>query len=289
MDVIRKTLFESGSLQIGLVEVRPRSDACGDVEQQSTNVMVLPVSGLFTKHEAPGRAMTGTSSHAVLVAADTPYRVSFPGAIGDRALTLRFGADLVPGLMDGADTASHGLLPPDAMMLRSLLLTRLATRKADAFEAETLGLDLLAASLRATGPGASRSRRATDVRQSRALERVKEAVALAPSDNWNVARLARIANLSSFHLCHVFRQITGTSLYRYVLRERLSSALAAVLDGGDDLTSIALEAGFASHSHFTAHFRKFFGCTPAVLRRTATVAGIAEFRKIVTASGRHPA
>ena len=109
------------------------------------------------------------------------------------------------------------------------------------------------------------------------------AVALAPSRKWNVAKLADIANLSPFHLCHVFRDHVGTSIHDYVLHERLAHALDAVLDCGDDLTAIALDAGFASHSHFTARFRSFFGCTPAALRRVATAAHIAELRKIVTA------
>jgi hypothetical protein len=65
----------------------------------------------------------------------------------------------------------------------------------------------------------------------------------------------RIANLSPFHLCHVFRLMVGTSIYDYVLHERLAHSLDAVLDCGSDLTAIALDAGFASHSHFTARFR----------------------------------
>ena len=98
-----------------------------------------------------------------------------------------------------------------------------------------------------------------------------------------MARLAKVANLSPFHLCHVFRDSVGTSIYDYVLHERLAQTLDAVLDCGDDLTAIALDAGFASHSHFTARFRSFFGCTPGALRRIATAAQIAELRKIVTA------
>ena len=46
---------------------------------------------------------------------------------------------------------------------------------------------------------------------------------------------------------------------------------------------LALDAGFASHSHFTARFKSFFGCTPAALRRVATTAHIDELRKILTA------
>jgi AraC-like DNA-binding protein len=114
-------------------------------------------------------------------------------------------------------------------------------------------------------------------------------VAAAPAERWSVAQLAKVASLSPFHLCHVFRATAGASLYDYVLRERLAHSLAAVLDGGDNLTAIALDAGFASHSHFTARFRGFFGITPTALRRTASAAHIAQLRKIMTAARRLPA
>jgi len=286
VEIRRKTLFESETLQVGLFESRPSSDACGEVERQSLNAIALPLSGLFAKHEAPGRQVTGTPSHAVYFAPDAPYRISFPGAIGDRAITLRFGDGLAPEQIDvrgDEGLASQGLLSAKAMMLRNLLWRRLEKGEADEFEAEAFGLDLLDVSLASVRPGQLPVRRSALARRLRALERVKEAVASAPSAKWNVARLAGVANLSPFHLCHVFREMTGTSVYDYVLHERLSRALDAVLDGGDDLTAIALDAGFASHSHFTARFRSFFGCTPAALRRVAGAAHLAELRKIVTA------
>ena len=291
MDVIRRILFESTILQIGLFEAHPVSDACGDVEQQGSHVIVLPVSGVFSRHDAPGRHVIGTPSHAVFVSADTPYRISFPGAIGDRALTLRFRHALAPDELDPQDrsehTASHGLLPAGAMIIRNLLWTRLERAEADHFEAEALGLYLLEVSLSAMRAGNALLRRSAQVRRMRALERVKEAVALAPADRWSVAKLASIANLSPFHLCHVFRRTVGTSIYEYVLRERLAQTLDAVLDSGDDLTAIALDAGFASHSHFTAHFRRFFGYTPTALRHVATAEHIGQLRKIMTAHRRH--
>jgi AraC family transcriptional regulator len=111
-------------------------------------------------------------------------------------------------------------------------------------------------------------------------------VAAAPADKWSVARLARIASWSPFHLCHVFRAVIGTSVYDYVLQERLANSLDAVLDGGDDFTAIALDAGFSSHSHFTARFRGFFGVTPTALRRAATAGHIPQLRKIMTARRR---
>jgi AraC-like DNA-binding protein len=287
LDIKRKKLFESERLQIGVFESRPTHDACGEVERQTRNAVVLPFSGLFARHDAPGRQVTGTPSHAIYFAPDAPYRISFPGAIGDRAIILRFDETLAPELVDrsaGEGPAAQGLLPASAMMLRNLLWTRLEKAEADGFEAEALGLDLLNWSLESVRPGKKPARGSALARRTRALERVKEAVASAPAEKWNVAKLASVANLSPFHLCRVFREMTGTSIYDYVLHERLARTLDAVLDCDDDLTAIALDAGFASHSHFTARFRSFFGCTPGGLRRQANAAKLAELRKIVTAS-----
>jgi len=290
MDVTRQILFESTTLQIAVFAARNVSEACGDVERQTRNVVVLPLSGVFSKHDAPGRHVIGTPSHAVFIAADTPYRLGYPGAIGDRALVLRFDDTHAPGGRDrdcggGEAPGSNGLLPAEAMMLRNLLCARLMSGQAGEFESEALGLDLLAMSLGAMRRGDASMRRATAARWTRALQRVKEAVATAPADQWNLDKLARIAHLSPFHLCRVFRRMTGASIYGYVLRERLAATLDAVLDGAD-LTTVALDAGFASHSHFTARFRDFFGCTPRALRRRASADKVAELRKIATARGR---
>src|SRR5262252_5382113 len=137
-EVVRKALFTSERLQIGSFQARPTSQACGDVERQTSNAIVLPVSGVFAKHEAPGRYVIGTPSHAVLFAAKAPYRIGFPGAIGDRALVLRFGEDVEADRLNkpnsGDSFVSYGLLSPDAMMLRNLLWERLQRSETDAFQ-----------------------------------------------------------------------------------------------------------------------------------------------------------
>ena len=152
MPVTRKSLFDSATLQIGLFEARAVSDRCGDVERQDRHAVALPLAGVFAKHDAPGHQVLGTPSHAVFVAADTPYRISFPGGIGDRALILRFGDELAPEQVDrtgDAALASNGLLPAPAMMLRNVLGARLGRDDVEDFEIETVGLDLLQASLAA--------------------------------------------------------------------------------------------------------------------------------------------
>jgi AraC family transcriptional regulator len=286
--VVRRSLLASGPICIDSFAVDPASDACGDVERQDSNVVVLPFAGVFAKHEAPGRHVVGTPSHAVFIAADTPYRLAFPGAIGDRAIILRFDNALAPEAVDrrpGETLGSHGLLSAEAMMRRDQLRQLASDPSAERFEIETSGLEVLnlcLGALRQELRQNSSSRSATHVRRARAVQRVKEAVAVAPARGWNVGSLAKIANLSPFHLCHVFREATGVSIYDYVLRERLAQALKAVLDGGD-ITAIALEAGFASHSHFTARFKRFFGSTPSTLRQRMGVEQ--QLRKIMTARG----
>jgi transcriptional regulator GlxA family with amidase domain len=59
--------------------------------------------------------------------------------------------------------------------------------------------------------------------------------------------------------------------------------LTEVIDSDRDLIAVALDAGFASHSHFTARFGAFFGLTPVEARRKANSIRIDELRKIVTA------
>jgi AraC-like DNA-binding protein len=168
------------------------------------------------------------------------------------------------------------------MILRNRLWARLGAPDIDRFEIEAYGLDLVSLSLKSLRADTARARPATAARWSRAVARVKEAVAVAPAGKWSVAELAKVAHLSPYHLCRVFREATGTPIYDYVLRERLARTIDAVLDG-DDLTGIALDAGFASHSHFTARFRAFFGCTPSAMRNGAKAGQARELRKIVTA------
>jgi AraC-like DNA-binding protein len=51
---------------------------------------------------------------------------------------------------------------------------------------------------------------------------------------------------------------------------RLRASLERVAEQRADLTSIALDLGFSSHSHFTDVFRREFGKTPSEFRKTVT-------------------
>jgi AraC-like DNA-binding protein len=52
--------------------------------------------------------------------------------------------------------------------------------------------------------------------------------------------------------------------FRHSLRVRL--ALDRLRDRSADLTTVALDLGYASHSHFTSVFRRHVGMTPSQYR-----------------------
>jgi AraC-like DNA-binding protein len=81
--------------------------------------------------------------------------------------------------------------------------------------------------------------------------------------------VARAVHCSPYHLCRVFRRHTGTSIHQYLTRLRLRAALDRLMDAGPDLTRLALDAGFSSHSHFTTAFTREFGAPPSTVRTTS--------------------
>lgn len=319
----RCTLFESEWLQVGHIRVRPASSECGELEVSPLNVLALPLAGVFAKHDGPRRHGIATPQHALLISAGRPYRLSFPGCIGDSCLALRVSSEalahVMPEAMAGSGSSSGGgfdeevfatqtLLPPAVMLARTQLWQRLAAGggEVDVLEAEQRAIDLLAAALGAARRqragaaarrgggeyveyGAHRARGAVHgsgggtSRRLRPVAHTVEAIGSAPERRWTLPELAALACVSPSHLAHVFRAETGLSVWGYVLRSRLARGLEAVLDSDAALTEVALDAGFASHSHFTAKFRALFGCTPQQLRRGASRRSACDLRRIATA------
>jgi len=73
--------------------------------------------------------------------------------------------------------------------------------------------------------------------------------------------LARIANLSPFHLHRIFCQETGMPPHAYQTQVRVNHA-KEMLQQRRPLTQVALATGFADQSHLTRHFRRVVGVTP---------------------------
>ena len=91
----------------------------------------------------------------------------------------------------------------------------------------------------------------------------------SPQQPTRLSQTARALGASPSSLASAFRTVERVSFYRYSLNLRLARA-AALLPSSDDLARLALDLGFASHSHFSTAFHRWAGLTPSAFRAEAT-------------------
>ncbi len=79
--------------------------------------------------------------------------------------------------------------------------------------------------------------------------------------------LARVANFSAFHFHRIFRAMVGEPVGVYIARLRIEKA-ATLLDADPsrDISSLAIDVGFASPSTFARRFRAHFGMSASQWR-----------------------
>jgi AraC family transcriptional regulator len=85
----------------------------------------------------------------------------------------------------------------------------------------------------------------------------------------SLADLAACLHLSVPHFERMFRATTHRPPYRYVLELRLERARTLLETTRLPLAEVARQCGFASQSHFTTHFRRYVGISPARFARGA--------------------
>lgn len=102
---------------------------------------------------------------------------------------------------------------------------------------------------------------------ARLLGRAKEYLSANLSAPVQLTHVARAVGTSPAYLTSVFSRLEGVPLHRYLVRLRLARALVDV-PRTSDLTGLACDLGFSHHSHFTAAFRRAFGCTPSRFRES---------------------
>lgn len=78
--------------------------------------------------------------------------------------------------------------------------------------------------------------------------------------------LSKLAGLTKHQLLIAFRKTFGTTPAQYIILQRLRCAQRQLIETKKDVTTIALDSGFSSHSHLTTCFVKHFGCGPAKFR-----------------------
>jgi AraC-like DNA-binding protein len=208
---------------------------------------------------------------ATLWRRDTSYRVRHPVAGGDRCTVFRLtpqGSRTLWELFPGRRQRAARSRPLDGrgylLHRRALERARRGRGPAGALGLEEAALAVLHQVVSDGDPDTGAPRAAA---AGRYVDRARDIIARDFLRPLTVEGIAREAHCSPFHLSRLFRRATGVSLYRAVVRLRLRAALERVMDEPAALATIALDCGFASHSHFTDAFRAEYGCAPSAARQ----------------------
>jgi AraC-like DNA-binding protein len=255
------------------VQCRGSHSSRSTEEYSSRTHLVFPYRGIYVRHVGSEQAVAD-ANHVLFFNASEGYRVSHPIAGGDASLVLLPGESILQEIVPASIVEAKGTvlfrklqqpIDPRAHALVAILRRGLQDQTIEPLEAETL---LLALVRRSLAPGASHQAAATYGRR-RLVDRVKVALASDLARRWTLADIAEQIGASPVYLTQVFKQTEGIPLYRYQLRLRLARALELLPDV-EDLTTLALDLGFSSHSHFSAAFRQAYGRSPSGFKRAVS-------------------
>jgi AraC family transcriptional regulator len=271
-EVTAQSLLKTRLVAIRDVQCEGRCRHHSDEESTNATHMVFPYRGIYVRHLGGDEAVA-EANQVLFFNAHDGYRVSHPLPGGDASLDLVVSETILDELSPRSllrETGGVAFRPqrlridPRAQALAALLRHGLRTNIAEPLEAESLALTL---ARRALGPRTAHTPAASAVRQ-RLVNRTKMVLATDLTRRWTLAEIAAEVGHSPVYLTQVFQQVEGVPLYRYQLHLRLARSLD-LLSQYDDLTSLSLDLGFYSHSHFSTAFKQAYGRSPSAFRLTA--------------------
>jgi AraC family transcriptional regulator len=101
---------------------------------------------------------------------------------------------------------------------------------------------------------------------SRKMRRLEEYVGENLGKPLSLAEMSGVVDLSKRHFLRAFREATGTTPHRFVLRLRIEEAKRRLIETDDAMTEVAFAVGFGSSQQFATRFRSATGVTPSSFR-----------------------
>ncbi len=272
-DAAVRRLFCSSAVRV--IQFRCLNDGNGlrTQRQQSWPVLTVEFQGI-SEVLSGRRRFVIDPMHAVAHAADTPYATLHPWGCHCRGCSFSVRPDIAAEVFAPRlrVLAHHQTPTPQSIRLSNadLLYSRRVFRAllspvSDPLEIEESVLHWLASVGRDRGAGLSRNtlRWETQLQHRRLVTRARGFLSRHHRQRLHLDDLAQALHSSAPHITRVFRRETGLTAHRYLTQVRLLGVLDDVVYGAEDLSSLALERGFSSHSHMTAAFHREFGMTPS--------------------------
>jgi AraC family transcriptional regulator len=277
-----RTLYDSPMISVRDYVCRDTSHTHSAEEESDVNGIVLMRHGAFSRHFGK-RTSTADVNQSTFFSKHSVYRVSHPGDCGDRGTSFVVAESILRDIIRELDPSvddregspfafSEGPCDTQLFWRHREYVRRLERAHAEPLEplwADVTGLQLIADVIDAAymHSGAKpKQRRSTLQDHAERTAAAKTYLAAHIGENVLLDEVAAAVNASPFNFARMFQQQTGLPLHRYLTQLRLRAAMERLGDA-DDITSLAIELGFSSHSHFTDVFRREFGKTPSEYRK----------------------
>lgn len=274
-EITFSTLWQSADLRIGRTRVLARSPAWSRECQTSpwgSGVSFPRYPAAFARL-ATGDSAVVNANHVSFFDNQMDYRRRRIGSFGEHNDVLWFAPHLARSILDEVDPGAladerfPNLSGPCHAALRraqqSLFDYVEHAASPDPVLIEEAGATLLAhahVGARSIRGETTKPRRVTTDRRHRdAVHGVIEHVSTHLDDPLTLAELSEVAGMARYHFCRVFRQVAGTSVHAYIRELRLQTALRRAANFRGRTVELALELGFASRSHLSSSFSRWYG------------------------------
>jgi AraC-like DNA-binding protein len=280
MEPLERVVYTAGAVEVGAFRcptTRGDFGVAGPIRDHC--VFAFPRTAVRIRHEG-ARPFTADPAVVTYYNPLQPYTRERLDPAGDRCEWFALDADLAAEVVREHDAGaaerggapfrfSHGPSDGRTYLAQRDLFQRLVRGEGDTLDVEesvVLLLQRLLGLAYAAWDAAALPAAGARRREREAALHARDLLALRYREPLTLADLARATSLSRFRLCRAFRETTGMTMRAFRDQVRLRAALEPLDHGCDDLTGLALDLGYSSHSHFTASFRTAFGLTPSQAR-----------------------
>lgn len=271
MVTTRTRLFESTIGLVERVDCRGVQRRSGPEGFSSEFQIAFPCRGAFVWHVG-GDAVVSDPNQVLFIRGGEPFRLSECRTDGFAEVIITPALPVLREVSEaaGVDLDRHPLFASRSRRSVPMLQRRCAALvqqlSSDSGHDERFSAEEEVVALMRTALEMEPLTPVDSPRTRRLIRRTKEYLDAHFTERLLLPDVADAVGASPAYLTDVFRRFEGISLHRYLTQLRLARALVE-LPHSTDLTALALDLAFSSHSHFTLAFRRAFGCTPSAFRR----------------------
>lgn len=289
------SLFESNLIRI--FDYRCSGERERQEEWPAAHEVILPRYGTYVREDTFGK-LVADPNQILFSNKNQPYDINHPVKREDRstvillksATLLEIASSFDPSVVERPHKPfpRAGITKTSRLHLAQYWLLNLGRRapclEPVAIEEFLLALlgEILAQVFTTGSAGFTRGLPGTERAHNDLVQRVQLVLDARFHERLLLDEIAAAAYSSPYHLSRVFKHKTGITIHQYQQRLRLLHAAERMSEDPEEgLDRIALDLGFANHSHFTTVFAKMFRLSPSDFRRSVSGRRLRQMSKIL--------